>query len=105
MPFSLIPKLKRKATVSDSFIWKNWTLTWPSGLCLSIGISVTIYRTQKKPSKNLRSAYDEIINTSRVVIYDHFGSNEIDGIVAKVRHMAALGCKYIVLDHLEHHRL
>jgi twinkle protein len=26
--------------------------------------------------------------------------NEIDAIVAKVRHMAALGCKYIVLDHL-----
>jgi twinkle protein len=34
------------------------------------------------------------------VIYDHFGSNEIESIVAKVRHMAALGCKYIVLDHL-----
>jgi twinkle protein len=48
----------------------------------------------------LRNAYDEIINTNRVVIYDHFGSNEIDSIVAKVRHMAALGCKYIVLDHL-----
>lgn len=44
--------------------------------------------------------YDEVINTNRVVIYDHFGSNEIEAILAKVRHMAALGCKYIVLDHL-----
>lgn len=54
----------------------------------------------EKTVEELRSAYDEVINTSRVVIYDHFGSNEIDSIIAKVRHMAALGCKYIVLDHL-----
>jgi twinkle protein len=54
----------------------------------------------EKSEDELRKAYDDIINTNRVVIYDHFGSNEIDSIVAKVRHMAALGCKYIVLDHL-----
>lgn len=53
-----------------------------------------------KSVDELRAAYDAVINTSRVVIYDHFGSNEIDAIIAKVRHMAALGCKYIVLDHL-----
>jgi len=50
--------------------------------------------------EEMRKAYDEIVNTPRVVIYDHFGSNEIEAILAKVRHMAALGCKYIVLDHL-----
>lgn len=54
----------------------------------------------EKTEKELKEAYDAIVNTSRVVIYDHFGSNEIESIIAKVRHMAALGCKYIVLDHL-----
>lgn len=54
----------------------------------------------EKTEEELLDAYNAIINTPRVVIYDHFGSNEIDGIVAKVRHMAAIGCKYIVLDHL-----
>lgn len=53
-----------------------------------------------KDPDEMRKAYDEVVNTSRVVIYDHFGSNAIDAILAKVRHMAALGCKYIVLDHL-----
>jgi len=48
----------------------------------------------------LRSAYDAVINTNRVVIWDHFGSNSVDAVINKVRHMAALGCKYIVLDHL-----
>lgn len=73
---------------------------------LALGL-MSIHRNKRynlpdteKTIEELRSAYDEVINTSRVVIYDHFGSNEIDSIVSKVRHMAALGCKYIVLDHL-----
>lgn len=55
--------------------------------------------TEKTPEE-LRLAFDAVVNTSRVVVYDHFGSNEIESILAKVRHMVALGCKYIVLDHL-----
>jgi twinkle protein len=47
----------------------------------------------------LRSAFDAVINTGRVVIWDHFGSNSVDAVVNKIRHMAALGCRYIVLDH------
>lgn len=49
--------------------------------------------------EELRKAYDDVINTERVVIWDHFGSNSVDAVVNKIRHMAALGCKYIVLDH------
>ncbi len=48
----------------------------------------------------LRKYYDDSVNTDRVVIWDHFGSNSIHEVLAKIRHMAALGCKYIVLDHL-----
>jgi len=73
---------------------------------LALGL-MSIHRNKRynlpdteKTLDELRSAYDEIINSERVVIYDHFGSNEIDGIIAKVKHMAAIGCKYIVLDHL-----
>lgn len=48
----------------------------------------------------LRSAYDTVLNNNRVVIWDHFGSNSVDAVLDKIRHMHALGCKYIVLDHL-----
>jgi twinkle protein len=48
----------------------------------------------------LREAYNAVINSSRVVIWDHFGSNSVEAVLDKIRHMAALGCKYIVLDHL-----
>ena len=53
-----------------------------------------------RPEDDLRKAYDEVLNNDRVVIWDHFGSNSVDAVLDKVRHMAALGCKYIVLDHL-----
>ncbi len=48
----------------------------------------------------LRSYFDSTVNSDRVVIWDHFGSNSIHEVLAKIRHMSALGCKYIVLDHL-----
>lgn len=56
--------------------------------------------TTERTKEELRQAYDEVINNKRVVIWDHFGSNNINDVLAKIRHMAALGCKYIVLDHL-----
>jgi twinkle protein len=54
----------------------------------------------ERTTEELRSAYDAVINSDRVVIWDHFGSNTVDAVLDKIRHMAALGCKYIVLDHL-----
>jgi twinkle protein len=48
----------------------------------------------------LHEYYDKVINTDKIVLYDHFGSNSIQEILNKVRHMHNLGCKYIILDHL-----
>jgi twinkle protein len=48
---------------------------------------------------DLKKAFDATINTARLVIWDSFGSNSVDAVVNKVRHMNAFGCKYIVLDH------
>lgn len=50
--------------------------------------------------EDLRKYFDEVINTDRVVVYDHFGSNNVQEILNKIRHMSNLGCKYIILDHL-----
>lgn len=48
----------------------------------------------------LRKYFDSVINHDRLIIWDHFGSNSVEEVINKIRHMAALGCKYIVLDHL-----
>lgn len=50
--------------------------------------------------EDLRKYYDKTVNNDRIILYDHFGSNEINDLLNKIRHMQALGAKYIVLDHL-----
>lgn len=52
------------------------------------------------PEDDLKVYFDNVTNQGRVVLFDHFGSTGIDVILDKIRHMAAMGCKYIVLDHL-----
>lgn len=52
------------------------------------------------PKDDLRAYFDAVVNTDKLVVYDHFGSNSIQEILNKVRHMHNLGCKYIILDHL-----
>lgn len=48
----------------------------------------------------LKAYYDKTVNSERVIIYDHFGSNDIGDLLNKIRHMAALGAGYVILDHL-----
>lgn len=48
----------------------------------------------------LKRYWDETCNTDRIVIWDHFGSNDIAGVLNTIRHMRNLGCNYIILDHL-----
>ena len=50
--------------------------------------------------EEIKSYFDATVNSERVVIWDHFGSNSVQAVLDKVRHMHALGCKYIVLDHI-----
>src|SRR3546814_18008231 len=54
----------------------------------------------ERTAEELMQAYDEVLNTSRVVIWDHFGSNDIEVVLAKISHIAALGGRYIMVDHL-----
>lgn len=53
-----------------------------------------------RTNEELKEAFDATINSDRFVVFDHFGSNSVDNILDRVRHMAALGCKYIFIDHL-----
>lgn len=50
--------------------------------------------------EEMTDLFNSTLNNDRVIIWDHFGSNEIDIVLERIRHMAALGAKYIILDHL-----
>jgi twinkle protein len=54
----------------------------------------------ERTTDELKNAFDEVLGDDKMVLYDHFGSNEIETILDKIRHMVAMGCKYIFIDHL-----
>ena len=49
----------------------------------------------------LRDAFDRTINNDRFWLYDHFGSTDLDNLMAKIRHMiVAFGVDFVILDHI-----
>ena len=51
--------------------------------------------------EEFKQSFDETLGTNRLFFYDHFGSNNVDTIIGRVRYFAkAMACKYIVLDHV-----
>lgn len=49
----------------------------------------------------LREAFDSTLGTGNCVLYDHFGSMDVDRLVSKIRYMVkALDVQYVFLDHL-----
>lgn len=70
-------------------------------MSIEAGIPLHLPDVREGVSKDeLRKYFDDVVNTDRVVIWDHFGSNSIQEVLNKVRHMHNLGCKYVILDHL-----
>lgn len=51
--------------------------------------------------EQLREAFDATVGSGNIWLYDHFGSRDIDNLLAKLRYMAVgLGVSWIVLDHI-----
>ena len=49
----------------------------------------------------IREAFNKTINNDRFWLYDHFGSTDLDNLMAKIRHMiVAFGVDFVILDHI-----
>lgn len=49
----------------------------------------------------LRAAYEATVGSGKFYVYDHWGSMEVDNLLAKLRYMVVgLGVDWIVLDHI-----
>ena len=48
-----------------------------------------------------KQSWEATLGTKKIRMWDHFGSTDIDNIIAKVQYLASgLDCKFIILDHL-----
>lgn len=51
--------------------------------------------------EEFRRAFDDTLGSDRIFFYDSFGSNTLENIISRVRHMVnGLDCEWIILDHL-----
>ena len=69
---------------------------------ISIQLSKPIHLTRKGVNeKELRDAFDATVGSGRMCFYDHFGSTEVENILAKIRYMAvSCGIDWLILDHI-----
>ena len=68
------------------------------GIYLDKPLNVTHHGTTEE---ELRQAFEATVGNGKWWIYDHFGSTDIDNLIAKLRYMAVgLGVDFIVLDHI-----
>ncbi len=73
-----------------------------SGLGLmSMAASIPFHLPDAEYSEDEYNEAERVLDEDRVFFFDHFGSNKIDEILARVRYYKqGLGCDYIFLDHL-----
>ena len=50
--------------------------------------------------ETMRDAFEATAGTGNLLLYDHFGSSQIDDLLAKIAYLCQQGCDYIVLDHV-----
>lgn len=51
--------------------------------------------------QELKDAFDATLGTSRIYLFDHFGSSDVDNISNRIRYMAkACDCRVVFLDHI-----
>lgn len=68
------------------------------GLC-ALHLNVPHNQLSDVSEDDLRGAFEYVTGTG-LMLYDHFGSSDIDTIIDRVKFMASAGCEYIYLDHL-----
>lgn len=52
------------------------------------------------PEKEQKKAFDAVFGDERLILLDHQGSVSDDSLIDKIEHLALMGCKYIILDHI-----
>lgn len=68
------------------------------GLHLHKRLETDLSNTSKE---ELGKAFDDLFGERDIILYDHFGSTEVDNILSRIRYMArAMDCTHVILDHL-----
>ena len=84
------------------FLEENVRTTAESLMSLYLNKQLHLLEKDKDyTNEEYKNAFDKTLGTSRFFFFDHFGSNTIENIISRIRYLVrALGCRFIVLDHI-----
>jgi len=82
------------------FMEENVRTTAESMMSLHLSKPLHLPNSEYEPEEYKR-AFNEVLGSDRFFFFDHFGSNTIENVIARIRYLVrAQGCRYIVLDHI-----
>ena len=88
------------ANIGGLFLEESPRKTFLSLMSLYLRKQLHLPTTKVEPEA-MREAFDHVLGSDRVFMFDHFGSTGIDNVIARIRYMVkGLGCKYVFLDHI-----
>ena len=89
-----------KENIGLMFMEENVRTTAESLMSLHINKPLHLPDT-KYTNDEYKKAFNEVLASDRFYFFDHFGSNTIENVIARIRYLVrALGCRYVVLDHI-----
>jgi hypothetical protein len=65
-----------------------------------IGMKLNTTSLGEVSEEDQRKAFEEVFADERLVMLDHQGSVGDESLTDKIEHLALMGCKYIILDHI-----
>jgi twinkle protein len=67
-------------------------------------IGMTAYKNIRMPEdiseEEARKAFTKVFADERLILLDHLGSVQDDTLINRMEYLAAIGCKYLILDHI-----
>ena len=67
---------------------------------IGMSINKNIRMPDDVTEKEARIGYDKVFGDERLILLDHMGSVQDDSLLQRIEYLAAIGCKYLILDHI-----
>ena len=67
---------------------------------IGMSINKNIRMPDDVTEKEARIGYEKVFGDERLILLDHMGSVQDDSLLQRIEYLAAIGCKYLILDHI-----
>ncbi len=67
---------------------------------IGMSINKNIRMPDDVTEEEARVGYEKVFGDERLILLDHMGSVQDDSLLQRIEYLAAIGCKYLILDHI-----